>query len=129
MRYTEVRMSRLAQEFLADLDKENGRFPSQLRQYPHGASGFANQGAKPSPQWLIRHSGRHGDQHSPHNLGELCDALLLLISKPQTSVEELMTIVKGPDFPTAGSVYAGKGACRCLPHWPRHGEGAGKNWP
>ena len=109
MRYTEVRMSRLAQEFLADLDKETVDFRPNYDKtlmepvvFPtrapnlilNGSSGIAVGMATNIP---------------PHNLGELCDALLLLISKPQTSVEELMTIVKGPDFPTAGSVYAGKG--------------------
>ena len=45
----------------------------------------------------------------PHNLGELCDALLLLINDPDTGVDELMQFVKGPDFPTGGQVYAGQG--------------------
>ena len=45
----------------------------------------------------------------PHNLGELCDALQLLLDNPQCSIDELMDYVKGPDFPTRGFVYAGKG--------------------
>ena len=45
----------------------------------------------------------------PHNLGELCDALQLLLDNPQCSVDDLMDYVKGPDFPTRGYVYAGKG--------------------
>lgn len=45
----------------------------------------------------------------PHNLGELCDALQLLIDNPQCSIDDLMEHVKGPDFPTRGFVYAGKG--------------------
>ena len=45
----------------------------------------------------------------PHNLAELCDALLLLIDAPQSNVEDLMEHVQGPDFPTGGSVYAGQG--------------------
>jgi len=45
----------------------------------------------------------------PHNLGELCDALLCLIDDPACSVDDLIDIVKGPDFPTAGFVYAGQG--------------------
>ena len=45
----------------------------------------------------------------PHNLGELCEALLLLIDNPACSVEDLMGHVKGPDFPTAGFIYSGQG--------------------
>ena len=45
----------------------------------------------------------------PHNLGELCEALLYLLDNPQCGVDDLMDFVKGPDFPTRGFVYAGKG--------------------
>lgn len=109
MRYTEVRMSRLAQEFLGDLDKDTVNFrpnydntllePTVLpTKVPNlllnGSSGIAVGMATNIP---------------PHNLGELCEALLLLLKKPQASVDELMDIVRGPDFPTAGLIYAGKG--------------------
>ena len=109
MRYTEVRMSRLASEFLADLDKETVDFlpnydntlqePSVLpTKVPNlllnGSSGIAVGMATNIP---------------PHNLGELCDALDYLLEHPQCSVEDLMDFIKGPDFPTAGFVYAGKG--------------------
>ncbi|MDR2820767.1 MAG: DNA gyrase subunit A [Desulfovibrio sp.] len=109
MRYTEVRMSRLAQEFLADLDKGTVDFrpnydntleePSVLpTRVPNlllnGSSGIAVGMATNIP---------------PHNLGELCDALQLLLDNPHCSVDDLMELVKGPDFPTRGFVYAGKG--------------------
>ncbi len=109
MRSTEVRMSRLAQEFLADLDKETVDFR------PNYDNTLMEPVVLPTRAPNLLLNGSSGiavgmaTNIPPHNLGELCDALLLLISKPQTSVEELMTIVKGPDFPTAGSVYAGKG--------------------
>ena len=45
----------------------------------------------------------------PHNLGELCDALIRLIDEPDCTVEDLIDLVHGPDFPTAGFVYAGQG--------------------
>ena len=45
----------------------------------------------------------------PHNLSELSDALLMLIDAPESSVEDLMDVVQGPDFPTGGYVYAGQG--------------------
>jgi DNA gyrase subunit A len=109
MRYTESRMSRLAGEFLADIDKETVEFranydntiqeptvlptkvPSLLL---NGATGIAVGMATNIP---------------PHNLGELADALLLLLDNPDCPIEDLMALVKGPDFPTGGSVYAGEG--------------------
>ncbi|GFH63254.1 MAG: DNA gyrase subunit A [Candidatus Desulfovibrio kirbyi] len=109
MRYTEVRMSRLAQEFLADLDKGTVDFRpnyDNTLQEPvvlptrvpnlllNGTSGIAVGMATNIP---------------PHNLRELCDALLLLLDNPHCSVDDLMQLVKGPDFPTRGFIYAGKG--------------------
>ncbi|WP_417035632.1 DNA topoisomerase (ATP-hydrolyzing), partial [Desulfovibrio piger] len=109
MRYTEVRMSRLASEFLADIDKETVDFrpnydntlqePSVLpTKVPNlllnGSSGIAVGMATNIP---------------PHNLGELCDALLRIIDEPECTVDDLMELVHGPDFPTSGFVYAGQG--------------------
>ena len=109
MRYTEVRMSRLAAEFLGDIDKETVDFrpnydntlqePSVLpTKVPNlllnGSSGIAVGMATNIP---------------PHNLGELSSALLHLLDNPQYSVDDLMHYVKGPDFPTYGAVYVGQG--------------------
>jgi len=109
MRYTEIRMSRLASEFLEDIDKKTVDFRPNYdgsEQEPvilptrvpnlllNGSSGIAVGMATNIP---------------PHNLGELCDALLLLLNDPDASVDDLMSLVQGPDFPTAGFVYAGKG--------------------
>ncbi len=109
MRYTEVRMARLTGEFLADIEKNTVDFrpnydntlmePSVLpTKVPNlllnGSSGIAVGMATNIP---------------PHNLGELCDALLLLLEEPDCGVEDLMEHVKGPDFPTGGLVYAGQG--------------------
>ncbi len=109
MRYTEVRMSRLAGEFLADIDKQTvdfrpnydntlsepvvlpARVPNLLL---NGSSGIAVGMATNIP---------------PHNLGELCAALLALIDDPECSVDDLTDHIQGPDFPTGGSVYAGQG--------------------
>ena len=109
MRYTEVRMSRLAGEFLTDIEKNTVDFrpnydgsldePSILpTKVPNlllnGSSGIAVGMATNIPT---------------HNLGELCDALLVLLGNPDVSVNELMEHVHGPDFPTRGFVYTGKG--------------------
>ncbi|MFW6342077.1 MAG: DNA gyrase subunit A [Halothiobacillaceae bacterium] len=104
MRYTEVRMARIAHELLADIDRETvdfvdnydgsesepsvfpARFPNLL---VNGSSGIAVGMATNIP---------------PHNLSELIDACLLLIDEPQVETEALLEKVPGPDFPTAGII-------------------------
>ena len=109
MRYTEIRMTRLAAELLQDLDKETVDFVSNYDgsiQEPmvlpartpnlliNGSSGIAVGMATNIP---------------PHNLTEVCQALLALIHNPAIGLEELMTILPGPDFPTAGFIYGAEG--------------------
>ncbi len=109
MRYTEARMSRIAEEILRDLEKDTVDFvpnfdeslteptvlPSVLPNLlVNGASGIAVGMATNIP---------------PHNLGEVVDALVALISRPNLSVESLMQHIKGPDFPTAGIIYGDTG--------------------
>lgn len=109
MRYTEVRMSRLAGEFLADIDKDTVEFR------PNYDNTLQEPSVLPTkvPNFLL--NGTSGiavgmaTNVPPHNLGELCDALLVLIDDPDCTVADLMEHVKGPDFPTRGIVYAGKG--------------------
>ncbi len=109
MRYTEVRMSRLAEEMLADIDKETvdfqpnydeslmepvvlpTRIPNLLL---NGASGIAVGMATNIP---------------PHNLGEIVDALLLVLDRPHVHLGELIKVVPGPDFPTAGFIHGREG--------------------
>ena len=104
MRYTEIRMSRIASEMLADIDKETVDFvanyddttvepsvlPSKLPNLlVNGSSGIAVGMATNIP---------------PHNLGEVVDALQALIENPELTVRQLMAYVKGPDFPTGGLI-------------------------
>ena len=104
MRYTEIRISKIAQELLADIDKETidfaPNFDNSLEEprvlpakIPHlllnGASGIAVGMATNIP---------------PHNLGEVVDGVVMIIEDPQVSVEKLMTAIKGPDFPTGGII-------------------------
>jgi DNA gyrase subunit A len=109
MRYTEVRMARLAEELLADLEKDTvdfgpnydeslteplvlpARFPNLL---VNGSSGIAVGMATNVP---------------PHNLTEIINATILLMEKPEASLDELMAMVPGPDFPTAGFIYGRSG--------------------
>ena len=111
MRYTEVRMSRLAGELLADIEKETvdfipnydgslnepsilpARFPNLL---VNGSSGIAVGMATNIP---------------PHNLNEVIDATIAAIHDPEISVERLIDLIPGPDFPTAGFIL-GRGGIR-----------------
>ena len=108
-RYTECRMTKLAQELLVDIDKETvgfqdnfdgsvqeplvlpARFPNLL---VNGADGIAVGMATKIP---------------PHNLGEIVDACIALIDNPDLEIHDLMQIVPGPDFPTGGTIYGMKG--------------------
>ncbi len=109
MRYTEVRMSRLASEFLNDIDKNTVDF------IPNYDSSLQEPVVLPTrvPNLLLNGSSGiavgMATNIPPHNLGELCDALIMLVDSPEARVEELMKVVHGPDFPTGGSVYAGQG--------------------
>lgn len=109
MRYTEVRMARIAELMLQDIDKDTVDFvpnydesmkePSVLpAKFPellvNGTSGIAVGMATNIP---------------PHNMSEVIDGVLMLIDNPDASVEELMTVIKGPDFPTGGLIMGTTG--------------------
>ncbi|HWH39735.1 MAG TPA: DNA gyrase subunit A [Usitatibacter sp.] len=105
MRYTEIRMAKIAHELLADLDKETvdfgpnydgseseplvlpSKFPNLL---VNGSSGIAVGMATNIP---------------PHNLGEVVDACLALLQNPEIGIGDLIKIIPAPDFPTAGIIY------------------------
>ena len=105
MRYTEIRLSKIAHEMLADIDKETVDFgpnydgseseplvlPTRLPNLlVNGSAGIAVGMATNIP---------------PHNLNEVVDACLHLLAHPQASIDELMEIIPAPDFPTAGIIY------------------------
>jgi len=107
MRYTEVRLSRIAEEFLADIDKETVDF------VPNFDGSFEEPVVLPTriPNLLL--NGASGiavgmaTNIPPHNLSEVMDALIALIENPLLDVDELLNYIKGPDFPTGG-IIAGK---------------------
>jgi len=109
MRYTEARMSRLAAELLSDIDKETVDF------VPNYDASDKEPVILPAriPNLLI--NGSDGiavgmaTKIPPHNLGEVIDALQILIERPHVSIEELMQYVKGPDFPTGGNILGRRG--------------------
>jgi len=105
MRYTEVRMSKLAEEMMADIEKDTVNFvpnydesltmPEVLpTKFPNllvnGGSGIAVGMATNIP---------------PHNLGEVCDGLIYLVKHPNASLDKIMEFIPGPDFPTAGYIF------------------------
>ncbi len=109
MRYTEARLSTIAEELLHDIDKNTVDFrdnfdgsykeptvlPAMLPNLLlNGAAGIAVGMATNIP---------------PHNLGELCDAISYLIDNPEATVEDLIKLIPGPDFPTAASILGTEG--------------------
>ena len=106
MRYTEVRLARIAEEMMRDdIDKETVEWQPN---YDGTESEPAVLPAK-VPNLLI--NGGSGiavgmaTNIPPHNLGEVVDALIMLIDDPETPVEKLMRAIPGPDFPTAGFIH------------------------
>jgi len=109
MRYTEIRLRQLTHELLADLDKETvtmvpnyndemneptvlpAKFPNLL---VNGSTGIAVGMATNIP---------------PHNLGEIIDGIIATIHNPETTFEELLAIIPGPDFPTGATIYGRQG--------------------
>jgi DNA gyrase subunit A len=108
MRYTEARLSEIAEEMLVDIEKNTVDF------VPNFDGSLQEPSVLPArlPNLLV--GGSSGiavgmtTNIPPHNLGEICDAIVYLIDNPQATLEELMELVKGPDFPTAGIIW-GKG--------------------
>ena len=109
MRYTEVRMSRLAGEFLADIEKETVDFR------PNYDNTMQEPTVLPAKAPNLLLNGSTGiavgmaTNIPPHNLAELADGALLLLKKPDCDVDDLMKRIKGPDFPTGAFLYAGNG--------------------
>ena len=110
-RYTECRLTELAEELLADIDKETVNF------VPNFDDSTQEPLVLPSkvPNLLINGSAGiavgMATNIPPHNLGEVCDALVALIEHPELTVDELMRYIPGPDFPTAGFI-CGQGPIR-----------------
>ncbi len=109
MRYTEVRMSKVAELMLQDIDKDTVEF---LPNYDESLKEPSVLPAK-FPQLLV--NGTSGiavgmaTNIPPHNMGEVIDGTLMLIDNPEATVDELMTVIKGPDFPTAGLILGKEG--------------------
>ncbi len=109
MRYTEARLSEIAEEMLVDIEKNTVDF------VPNFDGSLQEPSVLPArvPNLLV--GGSSGiavgmtTNIPPHNLGEICDAITYLVDNPQATVEELMELVTGPDFPTAGIIWGREG--------------------
>ncbi len=109
MRYTEVRMSKVAELMLQDIDKDTVEFA------PNYDESLKEPTVLPAkfPQLLV--NGTAGiavgmaTNIPPHNMCEVIDGTLMLIDNPAATVEDLMGIIKGPDFPTAGLILGSEG--------------------
>jgi len=102
MRYTETRLSAIASELLRDIDKETVDF------IPNFDDSTEEPVVLPSryPNLLVNGStgisAGYATEIPPHNLGEVIDAAILVMEQPHCTIDELMQVVKGPDFPTGG---------------------------
>jgi DNA gyrase subunit A len=109
MRYTEVRMSRIAHQLLADLDKETVEFLPNYDESEYEPVVLPTR----VPNLLINGSSGiavgMATNIPPHNLEEVVNACLLLIDQPESSIEQLMECIPGPDFPTAGFINGARG--------------------
>jgi DNA gyrase subunit A len=109
MRYTEVRLASISQEMLVDIEKDTVDF------MPNFDSSLKEPTVLPArlPNLLV--SGSSGiavgmaTNIPPHNLGEVCDAIVHLVDNPEATVSDLNQFVKGPDFPTAGIILGREG--------------------
>jgi len=109
MRYTEARLSKAAEEMLVDIEKNTVNF------VPNFDGSAEEPEVLPSrlPNLLINGSSGIAVGMStnmpPHNIAEVCDAVVMLVENPDAPVEQLMTVIKGPDFPTGGIICGRSG--------------------
>ncbi|GBE55581.1 MAG TPA: DNA gyrase subunit A [Euryarchaeota archaeon] len=109
MRYTEARLSEIAEELLANIEKNTVDF------VPNFDDSLKEPSVLPAriPNLLINGSSGiavgMATNMAPHNLTEICNAIVMLIDNPGLDINELMTVVKGPDFPTGAFILGNKG--------------------
>ena len=109
MRYTEIRMKKLAEEMIRDIDKET------VEWQPNYDDSLTEPRVLPTKIPTLLINGSSGiavgmaTNIPPHNLTEIMNGLHLLLDKPEVSIDELMELIPGPDFPTAGSIQGTSG--------------------
>jgi DNA gyrase subunit A len=120
MRYTEARMTRLAEEMLVDIDKNTVDFQTNYD------DSLNEPMVMPSKVPFLLINGSTGiavgmaTNMAPHNLGEVGDAIVAVIDNPELGLEEIIKLIPGPDFPTGGIIYGRAGI------WEAYKTGAGR---
>lgn len=108
-RYTEARLAKIAEELLADIDKETVDFISNFDETTEEPKVLPSR----IPNLIINGSAGiavgMATNIPPHNLGEIIDGLVMLLENPDTQVDKLMTAIHGPDFPTGGIIHGTAG--------------------
>ncbi|MDD2554119.1 MAG: DNA gyrase subunit A, partial [Desulfotomaculaceae bacterium] len=109
MRYTEARMARIATEMLVDIEKETVDFVHNYDEKTEEPSVLPCR----IPNLLINGSAGiavgMATNIPPHNLAEVIDGVIMLINNPEAEVKDIMTVIKGPDFPTGGKIMGREG--------------------
>ncbi|HQD76922.1 MAG TPA: DNA gyrase subunit A [Bacillota bacterium] len=109
MRYTEARLARISLEMLSDIDKDTVDFAPNYDEKTEEPKVLPSK----IPNLLINGSAGiavgMATNIPPHNLGEVIDGVIMLIDNPDADIKDLMTVIKGPDFPTAGIIMGREG--------------------
>ncbi len=104
-RYTEARLAKLAEELLSDIDKETVDFVSNFDETTEEPLVLPSR----VPNLIINGSAGiavgMATNIPPHNLGEITDGLVMLLDNPEVTINDLMSVIKGPDFPTGGIIH------------------------
>jgi DNA gyrase subunit A len=108
-RYTEARMTKLAEEMLVDIEKNTVPFVANYDGTLQEPTVLPTKVPNMLLNGVVGIAVGMATNIPTHNLGELCDGVIALIDNPEATLEELMTHITGPDFPTAAEVYAGPG--------------------
>jgi len=108
-RYTEARLAKIAEDLLADIDKETVDFKSNFDETTEEPLVLPSR----VPNLIINGSAGiavgMATNIPPHNLGEITDGLVMLLDNPETAINDLMGVIKGPDFPTGGIIHGAEG--------------------
>ncbi|HSW62654.1 MAG TPA: DNA gyrase subunit A [Dissulfurispiraceae bacterium] len=108
-RYTEARLAKVAEELLADIDKETVRFTPNFDETTEEPTVLPTR----IPNLLINGSSGiavgMATNIPPHNLGEIVDGLIILLENPEVEIDDLCKVVKGPDFPTGAGIHGVSG--------------------
>jgi DNA gyrase subunit A len=115
-RYTEARLAKIAEELLADIDKDTVDFSANFDETTEEPAVLPTR----MPNLLINGSAGiavgMATNIPPHNLSEIIDGLIMLLEAPDITINDLLTVIKGPDFPTGASIHGTTGIVEAYTH-------------